>query len=216
MSTTTLDVFSDVVCPFCFIGKRQLERALEGERAAGHDVTVTWHAFQLNPEMPLEGIEERAFFLRKFGSEAAMRQAHQRVAEIGSPLGIAFDFGRPGRRAPNTLLAHRAVALAGREGPERQDAAMEALFTGFFERGEDVGDRDTVLRLTGVDPAALDAGEGADEVAADLETAARLRIGGVPFWIAGRRVALSGAAGPDALRQLIAEARKREAAGAAA
>ncbi len=207
-----MDVFSDVVCPFCFIGKRQLERALEAERADGHDVQVRWHAFQLQPDVPVEGVEERPYFERKFGGEAAMHQAWAHVRALGEPVGITFDFGRPGRRAPNTLLAHRAVALAGRDGAERQDAAVEALFRAFFERSEDVGDRDVVLRLTGVDPAALDAGEGGPEVEQDLAAAAQLRIGGVPFFVAGRRVALSGAAEPDAYRQLLATARERAAA----
>jgi predicted DsbA family dithiol-disulfide isomerase len=204
-----LDVFSDVVCPFCFIGKRRLDEAVAAERAEGREVVVRWHAFQLNPEVPEEGLDERAFFERKFGGEAAMRQAWDHVARLGAPAGIAFDFERPGRRAPNTRLAHRAVALAGREAPERQDAAVEALFAAFFERGEDVGDRDVVLRLTGVDPGALDAGGGADEVEADLAAAASLGIGGVPFFIADRSVALSGAADADAYRQLMAEARRR-------
>jgi predicted DsbA family dithiol-disulfide isomerase len=211
MAATTLDVFSDVVCPFCFIGKRQLERALAAERADGHDVEVRWHAFQLQPDVPVEGVDERTYFERKFGGEEAMRRSWEHVAAMGAPLGIAFDFGRPGRRAPNTLLAHRAIAIAGHESAERQDAAVEALFRGFFERSEDVGDRDVVLRLTGVDAALLDAGAGELEVEQDLAAAGSLRIGGVPFFIAGRRVALSGAAEPDAYRQLLAAARERAA-----
>lgn len=116
----TVDVISDVICPWCFIGKRRLEKALKGQPCS-----VRWHPFQLNPEMPREGIERKSYRIRKFGSWERSQELDARVAAAGRGEGIAFDFNRMAR-TPNTLDAHRIIWLAGERGV--QDAAVEALF----------------------------------------------------------------------------------------
>jgi len=206
--TIVIDVFSDVVCPYCFIGKRQLERALADEPEGS--VEVRWHAFLLNPELPAGDIDEWTLFVQKFGGEERTRAAHARIAEHGATVGIAFDLEPdPAHPRPpqNTLPAHQAIALAAREG--RQDEAVEACFRGYFEQRRDLSDLATVVELTGVDRDALVAGEGLQEVKADLETAQALEIRGVPFFIADRSVAVSGAQEPALFRRLVAAARER-------
>lgn len=201
----TLDVWSDLVCPWCFIGKRRLETALAHEPADA--VEVRWHAFQLQPDIPVEGVDAEPYFRAKFGSAEQVGEMQRRVAAVAAGEGLAFDFAAQ-RRAPNTLLAHRAVKLA----PD-PDAAIEVLFRAHFEEGEDIGDRDTVLRLVdGIDAEALDAGAGADAVANDLAAAAEIGVNGVPFFVAGGRVALSGAHEPELLRRLLDAGRGQSAA----
>jgi predicted DsbA family dithiol-disulfide isomerase len=201
----TLDVWSDLVCPWCFIGKRRLETALAEEPPGA--VEVRWHAFQLQPDIPVEGVDAEPYFRAKFGSAEQIGEMRRRVSAEAAREGLQFDFAAQ-RRAPNTLLAHRAVKLA----PDPAEA-IEALFRGHFEQGEDIGDRDTVLRLVeGVDPDALDAGAGADAVANDLDAAREIGVTGVPFFVAGGRVALSGAHEPALLGKLIDAGRDHSAA----
>ena len=207
----TLDVFSDVVCPFCFIGRRRLQAAMADEPAG--EIEVRWRAFQLNPELPPGGADHRELLVSKFGSGEAVDAAHERIAAMGEEVGIAFDFAGI-ERAPNTFLAHRAIAVAAREG--RADAAVEACFTGHFERGADIGDAAQLVPLlaaeVGLDAdalwSALDAGEGSDEAEADLVLAQQAGIHAVPCFIAGERVALSGAHEPEMLHKLFAAARR--------
>jgi predicted DsbA family dithiol-disulfide isomerase len=203
--TVTLDVWSDMVCPWCFIGKRRLAAALEQEEPGS--VEVRWHAFQLQPDIPLEGADAAPYFNAKFGGPERVAEMHQRVTDIAAADGLEFHMERQ-KRAPNTLLAHRAVKLAADPA-----AAVEALFTAHFVDGEDIGDRDTILRLIpDLDPAALDRGDGAEAVAEDLRMAGEIGINGVPFFVGAMRVAVSGAQDPEVLRQLLAEARERAAA----
>lgn len=203
--TVTLDVWSDMVCPWCFIGKRRLAAALEQEEPGS--VEVRWHAFQLQPDIPLEGADAEPYFNAKFGGPERVAEMHQRVTDIAAADGLEFHMERQ-KRAPNTLIAHRAVKLAADPA-----AAVEALFTAHFVDGEDIGDRDTILRLVpDLDPAALDRGDGAEAVAEDLRMAGEIGINGVPFFVGAMRVAVSGAQDPEVLRQLLAEARERAAA----
>lgn len=205
MTVTTLDVWSDLVCPWCFIGKRRLERALADEQPGSVD--VRWHAFQLAPDVPPEGLDAERYFTSKFGSIERVREMHAHVSQIAAADGLQFRLELQ-TRAANTLLAHRATKIA----PD-PTAAIEALFSAYFERGEDIGDRDTIVRLLpDLDAAALDRGDAADLVAEDLRMAQEIGISGVPFFVAGMRVAVSGAQEPQILRQLIAEGRARAAA----
>ena len=133
----TIDVISDVICPWCFIGKRRLEKAL-GNLAA----SVRWHPFQLNPDMPREGIERKSYRIRKFGSWERSQELDAQVAAAGRGEGIAFNFDRMAR-TPNTLDAHRVIWLAGERGV--QDAVVEALFLAYFTDGRDLSDRATLV-----------------------------------------------------------------------
>ena len=188
----TIDVISDVICPWCFIGKRRLEKSL-GVRPA----TIRWHAFQLNPDMPREGIDRRTYRIRKFGSWERSLELDARVAAAGLGEGIAFNFDRMAR-TPNTLDAHRIIWLAGERGV--QDAVVEALFLAYFTDGRDLSDRVTLAEIAagaGLDRAEVDkllAGEdGLEAVHAGEHEARRLGVSGVPFFVVNGQVALSGA-----------------------
>jgi len=195
-----IEVVSDVVCPWCFIGKRRLEKALE--LIGRQDVAVHWKAFELNPGAPPEGLDRREYRIRKFGSLAYSEQLEARVAAAGAAEGIAFRFDRIAR-VPNTFHAHRLIWLAGREGA--QDAVVERLFRAYFLEGENVGDP-AVLRRIGEECGVPLAGEeGAEEVRAELRDARACGVQGVPtFFIAGRAVA-SGAHPAELLASFLGE-----------
>lgn len=203
-----IDIVSDVVCPWCFIGKRRLEQAL---LRVGFEVHVAWRPFQLNPDLPEEGMERAAYIERKFGK--AGPGLYARVAAAGTAAGIPFAFERIARQ-PNTVAAHQLIALAA-PGPE-QDAVVEALFRGYFLDGADLTRHDTLVGL------AAQAGLDRDAAAASLEDpqarravlqedhrARAMGIEGVPFFIFERRLAVSGAQDPDVLVQAIERAAQR-------
>lgn len=195
-----IDVISDVICPWCFIGKRRLEKALDGRPA-----TVRWHPFQLNPDMPREGIDRRSYRIQKFGSWERSQELDAQVAAAGRGEGIAFNFDEMAR-TPNTLDAHRVIWLAGERGV--QDAVVEALFRAYFTDGRDLSDRATLAAVAagaGLDPAEVDelleGDKGRDVVHAVEEQGRRLGVSGVPFFVVNGRVALSGAQPPELFRQ---------------
>jgi predicted DsbA family dithiol-disulfide isomerase len=187
-----IDVFSDVICPWCFIGKRRLEKAIVAlERQ--HEVRVRWLPFQLNPQMPKEGISRREYRTKKFESWERSQELDAKLVAVGESEGIHFAFDRI-QRTPNTLDAHRLIWLADKEGV--QDAAVEALFRGYFTEGKDIGKRQTLIDLVakaGLDPNEADAVlNGEDGLEAIKETAVlarQLGVDGVPF---GNRGSSSG------------------------
>ena len=209
-----IDIFSDVICPWCFIGKRRLERAL----AARPDlrVEVVWRAFQLNPDMPPAGIERQSYIIAKFGSAERAEHLYANIAETGAEEGLAFEFDRI-RRTPNTVNAHRLILFAGRNG--RQDQVVELLFRRYFQEGVDIGEVESLVA------AAADAGLDADETRAylasdrdveavrteDLE-ARRLGVTGVPCFIAEGRYAISGAQTPEVFLRVFETAERAAAA----
>ena len=201
----TIDVISDVICPWCFIGKRRLEKALNGRSAS-----VRWHPFQLNPDMPREGIERKAYRVRKFGSWERSQELDAQVAAAGRGEGIAFHFERMAR-TPNTLDAHRVIWLADERGV--QDAVVEALFLAYFTEGRDLSDRATLAEIAagaGLDRAEvnelLEVDKGLDLVRAGDDQARRLGVSGVPFFVVNGRVALSGAQPPKLFLQAFEQA----------
>ena len=206
-----VDVVSDVVCPWCFIGKRNLEAALAG-LPDGDQAQVRWHAFELNPDLPAEGVDRRGYLEAKFGGPVRAAEIYARVREAGVRAGIAFDFEAIARQ-PNTREAHRLIAWSQAQG----DAGplVERLFRAYFVEGRFVGDRDTLAALAadaGLDADAVRAwlasGEGADAIEAAEARARSLGIGGVPFFIFDGKVGLSGAQPPEAIREAIAQARR--------
>jgi predicted DsbA family dithiol-disulfide isomerase len=199
--TLTVDVISDVICPWCYVGKRRLEKAV---RALGgrHEVRVRWHPFQLNPQMPKEGMDRQDYRAAKFGSWERSLALDAQMKEVGADEGIAFDFARMAR-TPNTLDAHRLIRLADEQGV--QDAVVEALFQAYFTEGRDIGLRKTLLDVVagaGLSPvrteAVLDTSEGLDAVRAAEEQARQLGVQGVPFFLVNGELALSGAQKPEA------------------
>jgi predicted DsbA family dithiol-disulfide isomerase len=207
--SVAIEVVSDVICPWCFIGKRRLEKALallEPELAA----RVTWLPFQLNPAMPREGVERAEYRRAKFGSLERSQALDARVAAEGRGEGIDFAFDRM-RRTPNTFAAHQLIDLAQEEGVG--GAVVEALFRAYFEQGRDTGDA-AVLKETaaacGLDAGKLEA-RWADEsearrVAELEEEMKNLGISGVPTYIIERRYAVSGAQPPQMIAAAIREA----------
>src|SRR5229473_8335584 len=142
----SIDIISDVVCPWCYIGKRRLEAALElyRERSPGAaEPKITWHPFQLNPDMPATGIDRDAYVKGKFGADRA-GQIYGRITSIGKEVGIPFDFTRVTRQ-PNTLAAHSLIALAIDAG--KQDAVVEAFFRAFFLEGRDLTSAETLAGI---------------------------------------------------------------------
>lgn len=193
-----IDVISDVICPWCYIGKRQLERALDIlEQQHKQRFTVAWHPFQLNPEMPAEGVDRAKYRLAKFGSAERSRQMDERITETAAGVGLEFHLDRL-TRTPNTVKAHRLIRLAGQRGV--QDGVVEALFDAYFCHGADVGD-DRVLADIGQHGgleydsvlAMLAGDEGKREVLAGDQMARNCGINGVPSFALQGHVLFSGA-----------------------
>jgi len=205
----TVDIISDVVCPWCFIGKRRLEKAL---RALGgrHGIRITWRPFELNPDVPREGIDRKAYREAKFGSLEASHALDARLMTVGATEGISFAFERI-QRTPNTLDAHRLIWLAQREG--LQDDVVEALFRGYFLEGRDVGDRGTLieigasngLRSTMVEHV-LESEQGVAAVRQEEAKAWQMGIHGVPHFVVNGRYSIPGAQNAEILASEFEEA----------
>jgi len=207
-----IDVISDVVCPWCFIGKRKLARALELYAKRNPDAEppqVAWHPYQLNPDLPEAGVDRRDYLERKFGGRSA--EIYARISAVGAEVGIPFAFDKVARQ-PNTLAAHGLIALAGDAG--LQDVLVEALFRAYFIDGRDLTANETLSAI------ACEAGLAREQVDACMtsalmrervkaEDAQARRIGmeGVPFFLFNRRHAVSGAQDPEVL---VAAMRKSE------
>ncbi|MBZ0325420.1 MAG: DsbA family oxidoreductase [Alphaproteobacteria bacterium] len=200
-----IDIVSDVVCPWCFIGKRRLERALAMRPQPA--VEIGWRPFALNPDVPPEGIDRRAYVAAKFGGADKAAQLYAQVAEVGVGENIFFAFDRI-ERTPNTLQAHRLIGHAGARGV--QDAVVEGLFAAYFLDGADIGRTDTLVAVAedaGMDGAEtrqwLEGGAEADKVAQEIGAARQMGIGGVPCFIFERKYALTGAQPPEAFIQVF-------------
>jgi predicted DsbA family dithiol-disulfide isomerase len=196
--TITIDVTSDVICPWCYIGKRRLEKGIA--LAGRGDVQVRWHPFQLNPNMPKSGMARKEYRTAKFGTWDRSLALDAQVTETGLAEGIAFAFDKI-ERTPNTLDAHRLIGLAGQEGV--QDTVVEAVFRAYFTEGKDLTDVSTLLNVVGragLDrsraEALLNGDEGKEAIRAADEQARRAGVQAVPFFIIDRTLALSGAREP--------------------
>jgi len=208
-----LDIYSDTICPWCYVGKRRLERAIAARPQP--ELRIRWRAFQLNPGMPPDGMERRAYVEAKFGSADRARRVYDAVIAAGAGEGIAFAFDRI-RRTPNTLQSHRLLLHAAQTG--RQDAVLDELFHAYFEAGADVGDIEVLADLAeaaGLDGDEarryLEGDEDRDAVLQEDQFARRQGINGVPCFIFNGRYALSGAQEPEAMFQLFDLAREDDA-----
>src|SRR6185503_16864695 len=201
-----LAVVSDAICPWCYVGKRRLEKALT---LLPDDVRlkVSWYAFELNPQMPKEGIERKLYRMRKFGSWERSLAMDAQLREVGKEDGIDFNYDLI-QRTPNTFNAHRLIWLAGGEG--HQDAMVETLSRGYFSEGRDIGDIDVLADLAGqagMDRSAarayLESGDGRAEVKAEEEIAQRAGLSGVPTFALDGRVLFSGAQRAELIAQAL-------------
>lgn len=201
-----VDIISDVICPWCFIGKRRFEKALRLLRPE-IPIEVHWGPFELNPDMPVEGMDRKLYRTRKFGSWERSQALDAQMAQAGAGEGIAFAFDRM-ERTPNTFDAHRLIWLAGVEGV--QDAVVEALFQAYFVDALDVGDREVLERVAGA--AGLDGRDflesrrGLDAVRGEESGARRRGVQSVPYFLINGATAISGAQSPE----LIAATLSRE------
>src|SRR5262245_32079128 len=207
-SADELSVVSDAICPWCYVGKRRLEQALQLLNGA-RSFKVTWRPFQLNPDMPKDGIERREYRMRKFGSWERSLQLDAQLTEVGKSVGIPFRYDLM-TRTPNTFDAHRLIWLAGKEGV--QDALVERLFRAYFSEGRYIGDKHVLAELAseaGFDRSRvlsfLDSDEGSPEVAAEEAVAKRAGLSGVPTFVLNGQVLFSGAQPPELIARALAE-----------
>jgi len=213
----TIDIVSDVVCPWCFIGKRRLEAALELHRERdprAPQPQVAYHPFELNPDLPREGVSRADYIARKFGARGY--SAHDRLVDIGAQLDIPFAFERIARQ-PNTLAAHALIECARRHGV--QGAVKEALMKAFFVDGRDLSDAATLAGIAagaGLERKQAEACLADEElrraVAEEEDRARQMGVQGVPFFIFNGRVVVEGAQPPETLLQAMLEAQKESAA----
>jgi predicted DsbA family dithiol-disulfide isomerase len=202
----TIDVFSDVVCPWCYIGMARLDRALHDRPTPA--AAKRWRPFQLQPQMPPGGLPWRAFAERKFGSWASAQAAFRHVEQAAANDGIPFDFSRIAS-APNTADAHRLLLWARETSGDEWPLADE-LFRGYFAEGLDLNDPGALAEraaVAGLDPDEarqfLASGRFQADVSGSQQEAARLGVTGVPFYVLAGRYALSGAQPPAALAQAL-------------
>ena len=208
-SVHELTIVSDVICPWCFVAKKNLEKALE---LAGPSLAlaITWRPFELNPEMPKEGLNRREYRSRKFGSWEQSQTLDAQVASAGKLAGITFHHDLM-ERTPNTFNAHRLIWLAGEEG--MQDAVVEALFRSYFVEGRDVGDTKVLAEIAKqaglsdtVIAAFMEGTAGAEEVRLDAKKAKMGGISGVPTFILDGEELFSGAIKPEHMAARLREA----------
>ncbi len=210
--TLTIDVVSDVVCPWCYLGQKRLDKAIAA--VPDVDISVSWRPFQLDPTIPPEGMDRKAYMKAKFGDEARLRDAHARLEALGKAEGIDYAFDAI-TVSPNTLDAHRVIRWAGAEGAETQNRLVRDLFKTYFERGENIGDRAVlvdVARGAGMEAAVVEsllAGDADSEaVANEAATASRMGVTGVPCFLFEGKYAVMGAQDvstlTDAIRQIAA------------
>ncbi len=206
-----VEVISDAICPWCYVGKKRLEKAIAAVKGE-HDITVRWKPFQLNPTMPKEGLGRKEYRQRKFGSEQVVAELDRRMMAVGKEEQIPFALDKI-EKTPNTFDAHRLIWYAGQK--QRQNDVVDGLFRAFFTEARDIGDRAVladVASAAGLDKADvlrfLDREEGVREVRAEEAKAREIGVEGVPFFTIGGRLAVSGAHEPDAFLEAFEELAK--------
>ncbi|HQZ66827.1 MAG TPA: DsbA family oxidoreductase [Planctomycetaceae bacterium] len=204
-----IDVISDVICPWCYIGKRRLEKAIAAFDGQ-HDVRVKWHPFQLNPAMPKEGISRREYRIRKFGSWERSMELDAKIIAVGTTEGIHFAFDKM-EQTPNTVDAHRLIWLADQHGC--QGEVVEALFRAYFIEGIDIGNQQTLIDVAaelGLDRQSvetmLNSDAGLEVIAQAGELSQRQDVTGVPFIIINNAITLSGAQAPETFIEAFRQA----------
>lgn len=207
-----LDIISDPICPWCYIGKANLDRALEA--ASGHPFQIEWHPFQLNPDMAQGGMDRRDYLEGKFGGKDGAVKVYGQIAKAAEAAGLEIDFAAI-RRTPNTLNAHRLIHWAGLE--QRQTPVVAALFRAYFKEGRDIGDADVLADTA--DGAGLDAamirqllqGDSDLQDIRDRDAWAREKgVTGVPTFVVGQKHAVPGAQPPELWAKVIADLAETE------
>jgi predicted DsbA family dithiol-disulfide isomerase len=205
MAPLSITVYSDVICPWCYVGKRRLEAALP-EPGMPAPIRLTWRPFELNPDMPAEGVERKVYRTRKFGT-ARSAELDARMLATGREVGIAFAFEEM-KRTPNTRLAHRLIWEADRQ--RRQEAVVDRLFAAYFEEGLDIGRADVLAQIAaaagleaGGTTQALSGSESLEAVSGLEQQGYAMGIQGVPFFILLGKYAVEGAQPPEFWREAL-------------
>lgn len=204
---TKIDIISDPICPWCYIGKAQLDRALAEN--PDHPFLIEWHPFQLNPDMPSDGMDRRAYLEGKFGGKEGAVRAYAPVVENAKAAGLEIDFEAM-KRTPNTIDAHRLIHWAGIEG--RQTAAVSALFKAYFQDGRDIGDSEVLADIAdgiGMDAAVvaklLNSDADIDDIKARDAHSRKMGVNSVPTFVVAGKHAVPGAQPVELWRNVIAE-----------
>jgi predicted DsbA family dithiol-disulfide isomerase len=205
----TIDVVSDAVCPWCYLGEKRLEEALAQEAGP---VAVRWRPYQLDPTIPAGGLDRAEYMAKKFGRSGRLQSVHDNLTRLGAEVGIPFAFDAI-KRSPNTLDAHRLIRWAASAGAQAE--VVDRLFKTYFVEGRDIGDRGVLIDIAG--ECGLDAklvekllahGADVEAVRVEIEQAQAMGVSGVPFFIFAGRIGVPGAQEPSVLRQAIAQARQ--------
>ena len=205
-----IDVVSDVVCPWCYVGKKRLEAALA--LVPEVQTEIRWRPYQLDPTIPPQGVSRREYMEKKFGSLDKIKPVHDRLTEMGRELGIAFNFGAIAI-SPNTLDAHRLIRWA--HPVDRQNEMVERLFMAYWSEGKDVGDRDVLAHCAGEAGInaqqireLLDTAQDVEETKTEIQHATNIGVTGVPTFILAQSYALVGAQSPAVLVDAITRVAK--------
>ena len=215
MPSVNIDIVSDVMCPWCYIGKKRLEQAIE-KLPEGIEVDIRWRPYQLDPTLPKEGKDREQYLSEKFGGSQQAKQIYANIVDAGREENIPFDFEAIAV-SPNTLDAHRIIRWAASEAPGVQDRLVDLLFKAFFIEGKNIGDNDVLLNAAeqaGMDRAITESllvGQ-ADclEVEQEIEIARKMGVTGVPCFILDNKYAVMGAQAADVLSNAINDVAKEK------
>lgn len=206
-----LDIISDPICPWCYIGKTHLDKAIAAQ--PDHPFQIEWHPFQLNPDMPAGGMDRRVYLEGKFGGKEGAVRAYAPVLEHAEAAGLNIDFEAI-KHTPNTLDAHRLIHWAGIEG--RQTAAVSALFDAYFVQGRDIGDHEVLADIAdsiGMDAAVVLKLLKSDADVEDIRTrdahSRKMGVNSVPTFIVASQHAVPGAQPPELWAKVISELRAK-------
>lgn len=218
MTKIQLDIVSDVMCPWCYIGKRRLEQALK--TVGDVEVEMRWRPFQLDPTLPPEGRDRTEYLETKFGGPERAREIYGRIKQAGLDEGLDFDFDAIGV-SPNTIDAHRVIRWASNEGEDVQDRLVERLFKVFFMEGGNIGDHAVLIAAAedaGMDQSVVAALLATDqdkaEVSEEIAVAQQMGVTGVPCFIIDNKYAVMGAQEPDQIAGAIKQAAEMKDVGA--
>ncbi len=201
-----IDVVSDVVCPWCYIGKRRLEKALS-QLPENYEIDVSFLPFELNPELPKSGADHKSYLANKFGSKERYDQLTAHVVNVAAGEGLKFDYGKQSVM-PNTLDSHRLIQYAKRFG--KQAEIKEALMKAYFEQGVDLSKHENLIAIAeanGLDPDTTKAFLDSEELALDVKQMEQVNyqrgISGVPFYIINNKYGVSGAQPSEAFLEIL-------------
>jgi predicted DsbA family dithiol-disulfide isomerase len=197
-----LTVISDVICPWCYIGKNRLDIALKRLRQ-DYDVIVLWKAFELNPTMPREGLERNSYLRYKFGSQLAAEKVYRNIENVAYEDGLKMAFGNIAK-TPNTRMSHKLIASI--ESSVKQNELVDALFEAYFIHGKDIGNKQVLvdiakkLQLSQQAQDSLESNEAINSLVVSQEKhAAELGVTGVPSFVYNDRLLFSGAQSPETM-----------------